>query len=171
MNTHTRTHSLTHPLTLTLTLTHTTVYMTSHVDKLYGMIRSKALIQYFTPFASVQMPMMAQVYVCMYVFLHASASTCMCVCVYVCMRPFKISSLCSRSDAYGGAGLSLVLSLDSRWLSVFFVNQHVSCLITTVCTVLRRRDKTKVLLCRTVLELQKELTKHLCTDTGVIFDE
>ena len=41
------------------------MYMNSHVEKLYAMIRSKALIQYFTPFASVQMPIMAQV--CMYV--------------------------------------------------------------------------------------------------------
>jgi COP9 signalosome complex subunit 1 len=37
------------------------MYMNAHVDKLYNMIRSKALIQYFTPFASVQMEMMAQV--------------------------------------------------------------------------------------------------------------
>jgi COP9 signalosome complex subunit 1 len=38
------------------------MYMNPHVEKLYGMIRSKALIQYFTPFASVQMPMMAQAF-------------------------------------------------------------------------------------------------------------
>jgi len=38
------------------------VYMNAHVDKLYAMVRSKALIQYFTPFASVQMPMMAQAF-------------------------------------------------------------------------------------------------------------
>jgi len=38
------------------------MYMNAHVDKLYNMIRSKALIQYFTPFASVQMEMMAQAF-------------------------------------------------------------------------------------------------------------
>jgi COP9 signalosome complex subunit 1 len=38
------------------------MYMNAHVEKLYGMIRSKALIQYFTPFASVQMEMMSQAF-------------------------------------------------------------------------------------------------------------
>lgn len=38
------------------------IYMNAHVEKLYAMVRSKALIQYFTPFASVQMPMMAQAF-------------------------------------------------------------------------------------------------------------
>mmetsp|Transcript_40586 Transcript_40586/g.127951 ORF Transcript_40586/g.127951 Transcript_40586/m.127951 type:complete len:214 (-) Transcript_40586:2348-2989(-) len=38
------------------------MYMNPHVDKLYEMIRSKALVQYFTPFASVQMPLMAQAF-------------------------------------------------------------------------------------------------------------
>jgi len=38
------------------------IYMNAHVEKLYAMVRSKALIQCFTPFASVQMPMMAQAF-------------------------------------------------------------------------------------------------------------
>ena len=38
------------------------MYMNAHVEKLYGMIRSKALIQYFMPFASVQMEMMSQAF-------------------------------------------------------------------------------------------------------------
>jgi COP9 signalosome complex subunit 1 len=38
------------------------VYMAPHVAKLYGMIRSRALVQYFTPFASVRMPLMADAF-------------------------------------------------------------------------------------------------------------
>lgn len=78
--------------------------MTSHVDKLYAMIRSKALIQYFTPFASVQMPMMAQVCVCNYVCLCVSLSVYMYVCAHSMFR-----FICSRAQTYGGAGLSQTL--------------------------------------------------------------
>ena len=38
------------------------MYMNAHVDKLYAMIRSKALIQYFMPFASVKMPTMSEAF-------------------------------------------------------------------------------------------------------------
>mmetsp|Transcript_53926 Transcript_53926/g.128175 ORF Transcript_53926/g.128175 Transcript_53926/m.128175 type:complete len:466 (-) Transcript_53926:74-1471(-) len=38
------------------------IYMAPHVTKLYGMIRSRALVQYFTPFASVRMPLMAEAF-------------------------------------------------------------------------------------------------------------
>jgi len=40
------------------------LHMAPHVDKLYALIRSRALVQYFTPFASVRMDLMADAFNC-----------------------------------------------------------------------------------------------------------
>jgi len=40
------------------------IHMAPHVDKLYALIRSRALVQYFTPFASVRMDLMADAFNC-----------------------------------------------------------------------------------------------------------
>jgi len=40
------------------------LHMAPHVDSLYALIRSRALVQYFTPFASVRMDLMAEAFNC-----------------------------------------------------------------------------------------------------------